>query len=304
MMITKDPNPIKRAATNVKWHPDSSELRIGASYASLRFQQMSPDMSKDSYIWNLTDPNFPEKTLQGTSPLCCMAFNHKNSDIIVGGCYNGSLCYFDTRQGNSAGVVKPFRTTILEKSHHDPVYDVAWLTVGKTGNECVSASTDGKLYWWDMKSEKPIPTDQLELLTEIKHLEDGHPCKKVLGATALEYNSDAGPLKYLIGTEQGFMLLANKRKTIEVQTRYGIDNGGKHFGPVYSLWRNPLQTKYFLSIGDWSAKIWSDELRQPIMQTRYHSAYLTDGCWSPNRCGVFYLTRIDGFLDVWDFYYK
>lgn len=40
------------------------------------------------------------------------------------------------------------------------------------------------------------------------------------------------------------------------------------------------------------------------MQTRYHSAYLTDGCWSPNRCGVFYLTRIDGFLDVWDFYYK
>jgi dynein intermediate chain 2 len=40
------------------------------------------------------------------------------------------------------------------------------------------------------------------------------------------------------------------------------------------------------------------------MQTRYHQSYLTDGCWSPTRAGVFFLTRIDGFLDVWDFYYK
>ena len=59
-----------------------------------------------------------------------------------------------------------------------------------------------------------------------------------------------------------------------------------------------------MSVGDWSAKIWSEELKSPIMQTRYHSAYLTDGCWSPTRCGLFYLTRIDGFLDIWDFYYK
>ena len=36
----------------------------------------------------------------------------------------------------------------------------------------------------------------------------------------------------------------------------------------------------------------------------YHQSYLTDGCWSPTRCGLFYLTRMDGFLDVWDFYYR
>lgn len=40
------------------------------------------------------------------------------------------------------------------------------------------------------------------------------------------------------------------------------------------------------------------------MQTRYHQAYLTDGCWSKTRPGLFFLTRIDGFLDVWDFYYR
>lgn len=92
---------MKRSVTNIKWHPDNSELRVGASYAQLRFQQMPDEMSKESYIWNLNDPNFPEKTLVGSSPLTSMAFNHKNNDIVVGGGYNGSLMYFDTRQGNS-----------------------------------------------------------------------------------------------------------------------------------------------------------------------------------------------------------
>ena len=86
--------------------------------------------------------------------------------------------------------------------------------------------------------------------------------------------------------------------------RFGIESG-KHHGPIYGIQRNPVHPKYFLSVGDWSAKIWSDELQShPIMQTRYHNAYLTDGCWSPTRPGLFFLTRTDGFLDVWDFYYR
>lgn len=75
MMIFKDPNPIKRAATKIAWHPDASELRVGVAYSMLRFQQMPQDMPRESYIWNLNDPNFPEKTLLAPSPLCSLAFN-------------------------------------------------------------------------------------------------------------------------------------------------------------------------------------------------------------------------------------
>merc|ERR1712048_193799 len=95
----------------------------------------------------------------------------------------------------------------------------------------------------------------------------------------------------------------------DINLRYGYEQSlvqdcGKHHGPVYSLWRNPLHKKYFLSVGDWSAKVWSEGQFSPIMQTRYHQAYLTNGCWSKTRGGLFFLTRIDGFLDVWDFYYR
>lgn len=40
------------------------------------------------------------------------------------------------------------------------------------------------------------------------------------------------------------------------------------------------------------------------MWTKYHTAYLTDGCWSPTRPAVFYTTRMDGTLDIWDFLFK
>jgi len=128
---------------------------------------------------------------------------------------------------------------------------------------------------------------------------------KTLGGTSLEYNIDAGPTKYLIGTEQGYILQAQKRpnKNVEIQTRFGYESG-KHHGPVYSVHRNFAHSKYFLSIGDWTAKVWCEDLKTPIMQTRYHPSYLTDGCWSQTRPGLFYLTRMDGFLDVWDFFYR
>ena len=57
-----------------------------------------------------------------------------------------------------------------------------------------------------------------------------------------------------------------------------------HHGPVYGLVRNPFYPKYFLSIGDWTARIWNEDLKTPIMTSKYHSSYLTGGRWSPTRC--------------------
>lgn len=228
-----------------------------------------------------------------------MAFNHKNFDIVVGGQYNGALSFFDVRKGHPSGVVKPFDTTVLEKSHHDPVYGTAWFTPQKQGTEVVSTSTDGRLIWWDMKkTSEPI---EVLMLTDSAG-KDG-PKPKICGGTCLDYNADAAPMKYMVGTEQGYIIQAQRRKQAEVSARYGTE-GGRHHGPIYSMQRNPAHLKFFLTIGDWSAKIWSEEIKQPIMQTRYHNSYLTDGCWSPTRPGIFYLTRMDGFLDVWDIYYR
>jgi dynein intermediate chain 2 len=97
--------------------------------------------------------------------------------------------------------------------------------------------------------------------------------------------------KYVIGTEQGTILVANKkaRKPIEITHRYGPDN--RHLGPIYSINRNLQSSKIFMTVGDWSAKIWMDDLKTPLVRTKFHGSYLTDGCFSPTRVGAFFLTR-------------
>ena len=52
---------------------------------------------------------------------------------------------------------------------------------------------------------------------------------------------------------------------------------GKHHGPIYSIQRNPAQVKCFLTVGDWSARVWVEDIKTPIMTTKYHSSYLTAG---------------------------
>jgi dynein intermediate chain 2 len=126
----------------------------------------------------------------------------------------------------------------------------------------------------------------------------------------MEYNIEAGPAKYLVGTEQGIVLSLNMRKR---GGKTGSDSGvvqamdggsGKHHGPIYSIQRNPTHPTAYLTIGDWTARIWNEKNKTPIMMTPYCKSYLTAGCWSPTRAGVFYTCRNDGVLDVWDFFYR
>jgi len=160
-MLLKDPNPIKRSITKITWHPDqNAEARVSVCYAILRFQQMSPKMPICSYIWNLNNPNSPQSTLMPQSPLCTSVFNHRNQEKIAAGSYNGSLSFFDLRDGDSDGVIRPTKTTVLEKSHHDPVYDIYWLTHSRTGTEYVSTSTDGRVLWWDERNLDEGPLDE------------------------------------------------------------------------------------------------------------------------------------------------
>ena len=48
-------------------------------------------------------------------------------ETLVGGCYNGTIAFFDLRK-SSAAIHSPAEESLIEKSHHDPVYDVFWIS--------------------------------------------------------------------------------------------------------------------------------------------------------------------------------
>ncbi len=292
LAVFRDPHQTKRTATSVNWHPDSTKIAV--SYSILSFQDprfMSERMPVQSYVWDVVNPNTPETALLPASPLCCLRFNPKTPETLVGGSYNGLISFYDVRKGNGG---QPVETSVIENSHHDPVYDIFWIS-SKTGQQCASVSTDGQMLWWDTR-RLGEPTDSLQL-----DIGNG----TVLGGSSLEYNTEAGPTKYLVGTEQGVVISVNLRNKKTNNGLFVYDQGaGKHHGPIYSIQRNPTHTKFFMTIGDWTARVWMEDLRTPIMTTKYHPSYLTSGCWSPTRPGVFFVTRMDGVVDIWDYFYR
>lgn len=96
------------------------------------------------------------------------------------------------------------------------MYDFAWVQ-SKTGTECMSAASDGTILWWDIR-KLAEPMESLTL-TE-------RGSEKVLGAVSLEYSPQAGPTKFMIGTEQGVILSGNRRAKTPAD-RVGTSYTGK-----------------------------------------------------------------------------
>ncbi|EGF84346.1 hypothetical protein BATDEDRAFT_22301 [Batrachochytrium dendrobatidis JAM81] len=283
--VYRDPNSIKRPASYLSWYPDDGH-KIAVAYSVLDFQKMPANMCLDSYIWDVENPNTPEQTLSPASPIVSIKYNPKDPHILVGGLYNGLLSYWDTRKGSF-----PVDTSPIEKSHRDPVYNVSWVQ-SKSGCEFFSVSTDGQVLWWDIRKLSE-PTETMII--------DPEKNGSIVGGTVLDFETTM-PTKFMVGSENGSIFMCNKKAKNPSEKITHIYPG--HHGPICALQRNPFFLKNFLTIGDWKAQIWAEDVKSPIMSTKYSMQYLTDGCWSPTRPSVFFTSKRDGTLDIWDYIFK
>jgi hypothetical protein len=116
---------------------------------------------------------------------------------------------------------------------------------------------------------------------------------------------DAGGL-YTIWTAQRFAPVNNNERCGGQQRRQQQRQHGRsvnqHALPPAA--RNPFFPKYFLSVGDWTCRVWNEDQRSPLLVSRYSPAYLSGGTWSPTRPGVFFTTQNNGTLSCWDLFYK
>lgn len=93
-----DPTPITRSVNMVDWNGEGT--KIATAYAIMDFQQQPENMSLDSYVWDLANPNTPEYLMQPLSQVVSAKFNLKDPNIIGAGLYNGQFAVFDMRKGN------------------------------------------------------------------------------------------------------------------------------------------------------------------------------------------------------------
>lgn len=322
--VFKDTCPYKRSISKLCFSPEEPN-KIAIAY-KINDSDNSVLIDKNKLpclVWDINNPNTPINALYPTnnSEIVTCAFNSKHPYILGTGCSNGNVLIFDLRNN------KQMVTSKLEYCHSESIRDFVWLK-SKNGTEFVTTSTDGKVIWWDIRDlnqpkkiylspdcaeikEPGKPDNEAEWIKNPnyknfilidKEKETG--IEKEYGGLKIEYNPEAGASKFLIVTEQGTIFLANKKKhDAEISQKYGF-TWGRHLGPITGIQRCPFANKYFLTVGDWTAKIWSDDYRNPIYVSKYHPAYLTDCCWLPNRTAIFFVIRSDGMILAYDILFK
>ncbi|XP_064386318.1 dynein axonemal intermediate chain 3-like isoform X2 [Halichondria panicea] len=74
-----------------------------------------------------------------------------------------------------------------------------------------------------------------------------------------------------------------------------------HNGPVSCVERSPFFRDIVLSVGGWTWAIWREGSKgDALLKSHSSSVQLTGGAWCPTRPGVFFVTKANGNVDVWD----
>ncbi|KAI5734179.1 hypothetical protein M8J77_003490 [Diaphorina citri] len=283
--VFRDQQKVKRPIRNLSWSPDGG-TRIAGSYCNLDFQ--TPTVyGCESYVWDVDNPNKPFLVLQGPACVASVEYNPKDVHSLIGGLLNGQVAFWDVRKGS-----QPVEISDVLESHRAPVNNALWIN-SKTGTEFFTSSIDGSVRWWDCRNlKKPLEI----LLVDMN--KDEQIYSRTLGVSTMEYEPTI-PVRFMLGTETGLVIMGNRKGKTNPEKLAGIFKA--HQGPVYTVQRNPSFLKNFLTIGDYCARIWSEDVKESaIMWTGDHKSILTCGGWSATKYSVFFVTRTDGCLDAWD----
>lgn len=273
-------------ANRIHFNPKlSDEMVVSISHADFPH---STDEILESYVWKIELSNQPLLVLNSDSVLVQLEYNSKDSFIIAGGRFNGTVCLYDTRAGGDIQ-----ERSVREYSHKDAINSLLW-SQSKQNTEFFTGSSDGHVMWWDTrKMTEPYENYTCDLVI------DENPDKKMkLGCSVLEFTYSM-PSRFMLGTDNGFIFGGNKRGMSQAE-RFSTTKECFN-GKVYSLARNPFAEKNYVAVGDHCFKIWSDDCRDnEIICNKQTSVPLTCGAWSLKRGSLLFIGKANGSIELWD----
>ena len=279
--------PHNRAISGVSWSPSCDKIAL--AFCNLEFLAYQSPIDKTSFIYNIEDPLTPILEITPENPLVCLQYSKKDPHLLAGGTLTGQVTWLDCRVGGS-----PQAMASLPDSKGDPVNDLAWIN-SKLGTEVLAAVADGSVARWDIRQLKE-PLDMFSLNKNIPVDSAQH------GATCIDYDPTV-PYRFLVGSDQGTTFSFSRKAKPGTENILATYSG--HFGPVNYVQRNPFYQKIFLTVGDWCARVWSEDAKHSsIMTTINMPEKMTAGCWSPSRPSVFITGRGDGVIQTWDLKYQ
>ena len=160
----------------------------------------------------------------------------------------------------------------------------------KSGSEILATCGDGRVLRWDSRTNA-IPGVSVDVNLDLRSDQPKH------GLTSICFDHNV-PQRYFVSTDLGTVMSCGI-KTDSVLSQF---NGG-NYGTLFSVHRNPLFNKIFLTTGDRSMKIWSEDVKSTCIMNNMFSSQVTCARWSHHRPSVIVSGRDDGQVLIWDLMY-
>lgn len=288
--VYRDVRPQHRRVNHFSWSPDRGS-KLAVSHCDIEFLRIYTNRRltySESFIWDVEKPNTPMIRLGGPHPMMCLEFGVKDWNVLISGMTSGQVALWDSR-------IPKGPTMINERSigHRDCVNSVLWVN-SKTYTEFFSGSNDGQVIWWDTRTLK----EPLHVLFMDPHRTDEQILGRSLTVSKLEYETTI-PTRFMCATHQGYIFSCNKKGKVPTEV---INHKLQcHVGPVKALVRNAFYVKSFLTVGDWSGRIWVEECREHcVLSLGEKKTMVTDGAWSTTKPSVVFISSEDGVLQCYD----
>jgi len=244
----------RRQISDLQFSPHFNELFLSSHTKN---PTVASDPSGLIMVWNVHAPSRPEYTFhsQGADILSAR-FSPFHPNLIIGGCYTGQVCLWDTRAISRSGGAPVLKTpqSGSHLGHNHPIYSISIIGTQNAHN-ILTASSDGVVCSWsvDMLTQ---PQEYLELTTPPPaRTED-------LAPTCMAYPA-TDPTFFVVGTEEGNIYPCHRYD--RAGAKAGVDTKltyKGHIAPVMSsqfhLAKGPLDLSDLLltSSVDWSVKLW------------------------------------------------
>ena len=242
----------KRMVSDIQFSPHFPELLL-TSYTK------NPSAPNDSaglvLLWNTHSPSRPEYTFNAGTDVLSARFSPFHPNLIIGGCYSGQICLWDTRSSGRTGA--PVQKTPMSGSHlghTHPIYNISIIGTPNAHN-ILTTSTDGVVCSWSV--------DMLAQPQEYLELTSPPPGKtEDLAPTSLSFPT-ADPTFFVVGTEEGPIYPCHRYD--RAGAKAGVDTRlayRGHTAPVMSTQFHPAKGPVDLgdlllsSSLDWSVKLW------------------------------------------------
>ncbi|XP_072936986.1 dynein axonemal intermediate chain 2-like [Epargyreus clarus] len=277
-----------RPVSSISWQPDGGHS-FAVTYLDLDLNRNSR-APIECYLWDVENANSPEVIFTPPCAVLDLQFNPRDHATLAGGLLSGQVGVWDRRRGGAPTVTCPPHV-----AHRELVRNVLFIN-SKSGQEFFSGGPDGACKWWDIRNMSE-PTDEM-IIDVVKSSFDVQSMATANGISTLEYEPTI-PTRFMVGTENGYIISGNRKGKTPMEklpAKYEA-----HVGPVWSVERNPGFLKNFLSVGDWTVRVWSEECRESaVLWSPPHRQKITAATWSPTRLSLMLVTQWDGVLAAWD----